>query len=121
MDTLSLSGAQAAARSIAIDRLRAVAQDMGNLVERLGLQPETLAIAQCPLALATRSSWLYAQVALIQADAGMASPRLIAAIAERDPRLATPQLRRLAESTLIAAERRLHGRTPEPLLQEASR
>lgn len=114
MDALSLSGAEAAARSSAITRLQAVANDMAWFVERLRGQREAPGIAQGPLALSARAGWCLAQVALIQADAGIVSPRIVDGICQREYGVDAPGLRRLAMTTLEAAERRLRRQRPSP-------
>lgn len=114
MEALALSSADYDRRTAAIRRLEAVAQDMRyfavRLVDTRG-QPE---IAQSPLAIATRASWIYAQTVLIQADGGMSSPSLVNAIAEPGP-VESRALRGLSLSTLMAAEARIRGRPPLPV------
>lgn len=126
MDARNLTAAQVAARCVAIDRLKHVADDMADFLDRIGRSGERpgtahARIAQGPLALQARAGWMLAQVALIQAQAGITAPRIIDAIAQRDPAGATPSLRRLALSTLQAAEARLGHVWPAPLSREASR
>lgn len=123
MDALSLDAAEATRRIEAISRLQAVAADMVRLTDRIIENRTDPALALGPLASAARAGWSYAQCALIQAQAGMASPRMIEAIALRDPQVSAPSLRRLSLSTLIAAEARLHRRPPEPapVAMEAAR
>lgn len=118
-----MDAAQLAARHGAILRLRAVADDMTWIVEKLRQQPDAPAIAQGPLALSARAGWCLAQVALIQADAGITSPRIVDQIHQRDREIETPALRRLALSTLEATERRLNQPLPSPCepVLEASR
>lgn len=122
MDALSLSGAEASARSIAVTRLQAVANDMTWLAQRLRSQRDP-SIARGPLALSARAGWGLAQAALIQADAGIVSRRMIDGI-QSDRGVDAPGLRRLALSTLEATERRLQRLRPhpcEPVQREASR
>lgn len=124
MDALSLTAVEAQARAVAIRRLQAVADDMAWFVERLRGEPVPPAIAQGPLALSARAGWMLAQVALIQADAGVVSPNIVDRICNRDAGLDTPALRRLALSTLEASHRRLRALRPspcEPQLREAAR
>lgn len=124
MDALSLTAGEAAAGAVAIRRLQAVADDMAWFVEKLRDQPNPVAIAQGPLALSARAGWMLAQVALIQADAGIVSPRIVERICDRDAGLDTPALRRLALSTLEVSHRRLRALRPgscEPELREACR
>lgn len=124
MDALPLTGAEIAARCVAIERLKRVADDMAWFVERLRGQPDAPGLAQGPLALAARAGWSLAQVALIQADAGIVTPRIIDGIHRRDPAVETPALRRLALTTLEATERRLCAARPSPCdpeLREAMR
>ena len=124
MDALSLTAGEAQARVVAIRRLQAVADDKAWFVERLRRQPLSATIAQGPLALSARAGWMLAQVALIQADAGVVSPRIVERICDREAGLDTPALRRLALSTLEVSHRRLRSLRPgycEPELREATR
>lgn len=124
MDALSLSAGEAQARTVAIRRLQAVADEMAWFVEKLRGEPAPPAIAQGPLALSARAGWMLAQVALIQADAGIVSPHIVERICDRASGLDTPALRRLALSTLEASHRRLRALRPSPCeqqLREATR
>lgn len=124
MDALVLTAAEAEARIVAIRRLQAVADEMAWFVEKLRGERVPPAIAQGPLALSARAGWMLAQVALIQADAGIVSPHIVERICDRDAGLDTPALRCLALSTLEASHRRLRALRPspcEPQLREAAR
>ncbi len=125
MDALSLSGHEVATRLACIERLRAVADDMAHVSQRLiaelgdGEPLPTKAIAFGPLAMAARQGWGCAQAVLLQADAGIVSPRMIDTIAARDQAVESQPLRQLALSTLRAAERRLRATSPADCQREA--
>lgn len=123
MAAFALTEDEIARRHAAITRLQQVTADLASFTKlmRQGLGQEGLALG--PLASAARKGWSYAQYVLIQAEGGMPSVALIEAIAQKEPGIPCPSLRQLSHSTLLAAEARLHGRspTPAPLLREASR
>lgn len=114
MDAFALAGGAYERRTAAIHRLEAVAADMRYFAVRLLDTRDEPAIAQGPLAMATRAGWIYAQTVLIQADGGMSSPSMVNAIAEPGP-VCSPALRGLSLSTLRAAEARICGRPPVPV------
>ena len=123
MAVFALSEDEITRRRAAILRLQQVTADLASFTQlmRQGLGQDGLALG--PLAAAARKGWSYAQYLLIQAEGGMPSVALIEAIAQKEPGVACPSLRRLADSTLVAAEARLHGRPPmpAPILREAAR
>ena len=123
MAAFALTEEEIARRRAAILRLQQVTADLASFTQLMqhGRGQEGLALG--PLAMAARKGWACAQYVLIQAEGGMPSVELIAAIAQREPGLACPNLRRLADTTLLAAEARLHGRppAPAPILREVSR
>lgn len=121
MAAFALGDAEIARRRAAILRLQQVTADLASftLLMKQGLGQDGLALG--PLAMAARKGWSYAQYVLIQAEGGMLSVELVEAIAHKDPAVACPNLRRLAETTLIAAEARLHGKPPARILREACR
>lgn len=113
MDALPLSSAECERRSAAGRRL----DDLSDSIRWVGAQISAAQdcgnVSRSPLALAARAGWMYAQVALIQAEGGMHSRRMIDAIAEPGV-VDSPALRSLSLSTLMAAEARISGEPPMP-------
>lgn len=123
MDPRPLPDEAVAKRCVAMARTQRTTDDIGRFTRLIRDGADHAGLALGPLASAARQGWAYAQFALIQAEGGLTSVALIDAIARPDPALACPNLRRLAETTLLSAEARLHGRAPRPaaMRMEAAR
>ncbi|MCP4564030.1 MAG: hypothetical protein GY873_30280 [Bosea sp.] len=123
MDRRPLPDEAIARRCAAMVQVQQTTEEIGRITSLIRDRADPNGLALGPLASAARQGWAYAKFALIQADGGMPSVALIDAIARRDPAITCPNLRRLAETTLLSAEARLHGRAPEPapMQMEAAR
>lgn len=114
MDALPLSPAEHERRSAAARRLDELSASIHWVGAQIVAAQDCENVSRSPLAFAARAGWVYAQVALIQADGGIRSRRMIDAIAEPGV-VDSPALRSLSLSTLMAADARLSGRPPMPV------